>query len=285
MTSEAFRPACSSVVSSHVAPAERRSAFAALRLSANLGMTLGPALGGLLAGHSYHALFTVDAATSFAAAGYLLVAGSAVVLAETPAVTTQVVGAQPREGHTLAVHLLGVGLIALVAYQALSTMALYMTQTLKLEEYAYGFVFSLSGLVIVLCELPLTARLAHWSHRRALVVGSVLTALGFAALAGSVSLAAVIATAVVWTAGEMLLGPAAAARVADLEPPRQAGLYIGLYSATWSAAFAFGPWLGMQSFTRLGPRLHWIVVGAVGLAAAGVFASQRDRVQSTAGVV
>ena len=70
---------------------------------------------------------------------------------------------------------------------------------------------------------------------------------------------------------------AATARVADLEPPQRGGLYMGLYSATWSAAFAFGPWLGMGSFTRLGPQLHWVVVGGAGLIAAALFGSQPDK--------
>lgn len=282
VTTEAFRPVCSSVIASHVAVAERRNAFAALRLSANLGMTIGPAVGGLLASRSYEALVAVDAGTSFAAAGCLLVAGSAVSII--PAWTTPVSHAGAlRRGHaTLAVHLLGVGLIALVGYQGLSTMALYMTDTLKLGETAYGFAFSLSGLVIVLCELPLTTRLAHWTHRRALTIGSALTAFGFAALAGSASLSAVIVATFVWTTGEMLLSPAAAARVADLEPPHRAGLFMGLYSATWSVAFALGPWLGMHSVKGFGPRLHWVVVGGVGLLAAAIFSSQIQESESSA---
>lgn len=273
LSAEAFRPAAAAVVAEQVAPEQRRSAYAVLRLAVNLGMAIGPAVGGLLAERSYTALFVVDAATSVGAAAVLLApAGRSLAARSSVPRSAAVPGASRGVAVELAVHLVGVALVAMVAYQALSTMPLYMTETLGLRESAYGLVFGLSGLIIVLFELPLTVWLERWSHRRLLVCGAALTGIGFWSLGGAATLAAVIATTVVWTAGEMLLGPATAARVAELESPEHRGIFVGLHNAVWSGAFALGPWLGLQLFAHVRPQVHWAVVGLTGLVAAAVFA-------------
>ncbi len=49
VVSELFRPASLSAIASAVGPENRKTAFAVNRLAINLGMSIGPALGGLLA--------------------------------------------------------------------------------------------------------------------------------------------------------------------------------------------------------------------------------------------
>src|SRR5262249_13995337 len=70
--SEAMRPATLALVSDLSPPPLRRQAFALNRLAINLGMSVGPALGGFLAARSFQTLFWVDGATSIAAALVLL---------------------------------------------------------------------------------------------------------------------------------------------------------------------------------------------------------------------
>ena len=72
VVSEGVRPASFTLLSQVVPPAQRKPAFALLRLAVNLGMSIGPALGGVLATVSFPALFWVDGATSVAA-GLVLV--------------------------------------------------------------------------------------------------------------------------------------------------------------------------------------------------------------------
>jgi Major Facilitator Superfamily. len=58
---EMFRPANLAAITHVVAPEQRRQAFALNRLAINLGMSIGPALGGFLATVSFGAMFAVDA--------------------------------------------------------------------------------------------------------------------------------------------------------------------------------------------------------------------------------
>ena len=59
-------------------------------------------------------------------------------------------------------------------------------------------------LLIVALEVPLNLAMAHWSHRRALMLGMLLTAIGFGAIGLSHSVLAIAATVVIWTFGEMV---------------------------------------------------------------------------------
>ena len=58
-------------LSSAAAPEQRKAAIALNRLGVNLGMSIGPAVGGFLALVSFPLLFVVDGLTSLAAAGVL----------------------------------------------------------------------------------------------------------------------------------------------------------------------------------------------------------------------
>src|SRR3954464_7147870 len=64
---ELFRPASLAAITHIVAADQRKPAYALNRLAINLGMSIGPALGGFLAAVSFKAMFLVDALTTLTA--------------------------------------------------------------------------------------------------------------------------------------------------------------------------------------------------------------------------
>ena len=74
--SEAFRPASMSFISGEISSDRRKTAFALQRLAINLGMSIGPVIGGLLSTINFHLLFYVDGFTSLAAATFPRMASS-----------------------------------------------------------------------------------------------------------------------------------------------------------------------------------------------------------------
>ncbi|HYX19241.1 MAG TPA: MFS transporter, partial [Thermoanaerobaculia bacterium] len=84
MVTESFRPAAMSFFAETVEPKRRKSAFSVYRLAINLGMAIGPAVGGILATISFHYLFLVDGATSILAG--LVLAAAALPRRSRPAV-------------------------------------------------------------------------------------------------------------------------------------------------------------------------------------------------------
>ena len=68
VVADATRPATMSALTGTTSPEQRKAAIAVNRLAVNLGMSIGPAVGGLLATISFPLLFVVDGLTSLAAA-------------------------------------------------------------------------------------------------------------------------------------------------------------------------------------------------------------------------
>jgi predicted MFS family arabinose efflux permease len=69
IVADAARPATLSVLTESVPTEQRKAAVSLNRLAVNLGMSIGPAVGGYLALVTFPLLFVVDGLTSLAAAG------------------------------------------------------------------------------------------------------------------------------------------------------------------------------------------------------------------------
>lgn len=269
---EAFRPASLAIVSDLVPPEQRKAAFAVTRLAINLGMSVGPAVGGFLATVSFSALFLIDGATALAAGVVLALApwrstGRAVPEAgggaHAPASPAGVLA-----DRRALVFLSAIFLVAVVFLQHEAAMPLFLVRHLHFTESFYGMLFTVNTVLIILLEVPLNARMAEWPHRRALALGAFLFAAGFGLLGVATAAWAVVGTVVVWTFGEMILFPTSAAYVAELAPAGRRGEYMGAYTMAFSLAFVVGPWAGAALLERLGGGALWGVVFACGTLAA-----------------
>jgi MFS family permease len=282
---ESVRPASLSMVSDLVAPAQRKAAFALSRLAANLGMSVGPAIGGILAVYSFRWLFLVDGTTSILAGAVLAFApmrnlgrqkthepdwadatdlgreieadSSAPLVALHPGADLRAFR-NPRMLYFLAAMIP----VQLVFFQLTSTLPLFLVRYLHFPESVFGTIFTVNTLLIVALEVPLNTAMAHWTHRRTLMLGAFLYAVGFGsyALVGIAPFgktAGVFAAVVIWTFGEMILMPGSSAYAAEIAPPERRGEYMGLYTMSFNIAFAVGPWLGASVLGRWGASTVW----------------------------
>lgn len=292
LAGEAFRPACLACVSDLVASDRRKSAFAVIRLAVNLGMSVGPAIGGLLAVVSFPALYLVDGATSILAGIVLTFSAWPVAARSSPirhllqtAAPEGAADFAPAEGIDIAAASRPARLLAdrrllwflaamipvmVVFFQHATSFPLFLVQELRMPETAYGMMFPINTLLIVILEVPLNLAMARWPHGPALALGALLCGAGFGALAFARGIAGIAATVVIWTFGEMILLPGSAAYAADIAPRDRRGQYMGLYSMTFSAAFAFGPWIGIQVFDRFGGATLWGAAFACGILSAAM---------------
>ena len=295
LVADAGRPATLSAHTETIAPEQRKAAIAVNRLGVNLGMSVGPAVGGFLAVVSFPLLFVVDGLTSLAAAGVLttLLWSSRRSLAAVHRLAVEHDHDRPRaktrhrEGmgvlsdRPAMAFFVAMFLIGLVFMQHQGAMPLYLVRDLHYRESFYGMLFMLNTLIIVAVEVPLNLAMSRWSHRHATMLGVLLFAIGFGALGIVHSAIAITATVVVWTFGEMVLFPVSTAYVADLAPPGRSGEYMGAYSSTFSLALIVGPWAGTAALDHFGPIVAWSGVFACGLVSFGVIAMSRPRVASS----
>ena len=268
---ELFRPASLAAITHVVASQQRKPAYALNRLAINLGMSVGPALGGFLAAVSFRAMFLVDALTT-------IIAGLVLTFAPWHAAT----GGRSADSDSLdrrdtrsllhdrrlLIFLSASFLVGIVFFQHESALPLYLVQYLSLSPAFYGALFTVNTLLIVALEVPLNGATSHWPNAWALFTGCMLFAIGFGSLAVVSSATGVLVTVVVWTFGEMMLFPAMSAHLGDIAPVQQRGAYMGAYSMSLSLALASGPWLGTQLLASTGPIGVWSIMFALGALAA-----------------
>ena len=225
VVTEGFRPASLAMYSDLVSSERRKPAFALARLAVNLGMSVGPALGGFLAERSFIYLFWVNGVTTLLAAVVLVLwpfsrrkhHAAGATLGGTPLsggvgalAAAQMEGDRPAaapagsawQDRRFLVFLLSVFPLTLVFFQHMGPMALYLVDHLDLSKQTYGWIFTINTLMIVFLEVPLNTAMIAWPHAKALTLGALLTAIGFGGLAFPDGLALVVVTTVVWTFGE-----------------------------------------------------------------------------------
>jgi MFS family permease len=283
LVADAGRPATLSALTETIAPEQRKAAIAVNRLGVNLGMSIGPAVGGFLAMVSFPMLFIVDGLTSLAAAGVLtaLLWSSRRSLAAVHRLSvkhehdparvsteTRASGGVSSDRAAMA-FFVAMFLVGLVFMQHQGAMPLYLVRDLHYPESFYGMLFVLNTLLIVAVEVPLNL---------------AMSAVGFGALGIVHSAMAITATVVIWTFGEMVLFPVSTAYVADLAPAGRTGEYMGAYSSTFSLALIVGPWAGTAALDRFGPVAAWGGVFMCGLVSLGVLALSRPPLASSAGL-
>ena len=272
VVTEAFRPANLASLSDFALPEQRRAAFALNRLAINLGWSVGPALGGLIAAVSFPALFLVNGVMTVLSGSVLALSLRAdrALPEEDGAPAQQAAGAGVpawRNGRYIAV-LVGLLPAFLVFCQFMSTLPLFLVRDLGLPESSYGFIITINTAIILALEVPLNGAMAHWRHGTALSLGALLVAIGFGAMAFATGFWSAAVAVVVWTFGEMVLLPSSAACVADLSPQSRRGEYMGLYQASFSLALISGPWLGTKILEVWGAQALWGAAFLVGMLAA-----------------
>jgi MFS family permease len=276
--SEAFRPASLASITELVAPAQRKTAFSVNRLAINLGMSIGPAVGGFLIIFSYPLLFIVDGATAIAAGLVLLLAPWHPVEPNhrekpgQPKESTDIHFEEPPSSvwkdRRLFYFLLAIIPVIVVFFQHNSSMPLFLVGDLHLAESTYGLLFTINTGLIILLEVPLNIAMAHWPHRRALSFGAVLSGLGFGAMGLVTGVAGVALTVVIWSFGEMILFPAAANYMADIAVPERRGMYMGMFQMTFSLSFSLSGWAGTTVLQHFGATVLWASTFVAGCASA-----------------
>ncbi|HBL28302.1 MAG TPA: hypothetical protein DD490_15815 [Acidobacteria bacterium] len=283
---EAFRPACSSALAAEAPPAGRTKALALNRMAINLGMSLGPAVGGLLAARDYSWLFRVDGATCVLAALFLW----ASFRREPPVLHAGAeAGATPpdrspwRDGPFLAAMFL-VFLLASVTFQMISTWPLTLRDLYGFGEATIGVTMAVNTVIIVALEMLIIHRVQARNQLHLVATGSFLLCLGFGLLPFGVAggFAYVAFTVVIWTMGEMVTLPVIAGVVANRAGEKSRGRYMALLTVAFEGALVSSPLLGTWVYETWGPRVLWagcIGVGCVLFAGfrglAGSFAPSR----------
>ncbi len=278
-------PAQQAMVADLLPEEQRAQGFGLLRVVANLAVTIGPAIGGLLAGRSYLILFISDAVLSTITAAIVLVAIKETRPVSQAGTPEQTVG-QTFRGYgevlrdTTFILFIGASILMVFVYMQMnSSLAVYLRDTHSIPAQGFGYLLSLNAAMVVLFQFPVTRRIAKYRPLRLMAAGSLLYAIGFGMYGFVSTYAMFIAAMVIITVGEMLTAPTGQALVARFAPEDMRGRYMAVYGFSWVIPFTVGPLLAGLIMDNADPRWVWYAAGLIGLAAAGAFALLQRRAE------
>jgi len=256
------------MVADLVPPDRHEAAYASVRVASNLGVAIGPPIGGalLVGGHWSHLWLgtLVLAAGAFAIAWrYIPRRGRYAPAAPPSRGSFRVI---LRDAPFLLFMLSSV--FATATYVATETLLpISVTTTHHLAPAAWGFLMILNPVFVTLFQLRLTRAAAGVPASVKLALAMPMMGLPFLLLDWNGSAPAVALVIVVFVVGEMLWVPTSQAVVAALAPADIRGAYMGAFGGTWSVGWAATPFLGLQVRHAYGDATMWACVAAVGVLA------------------
>lgn len=274
-----YRPASQTFVSQLSSPGMHKITFSVYRLAINLGMSMGPAIGGFLAAYSYTSIFIVNSAGNILAS-LILVIGLG--LTHRLAIPTKQAPKNLINFHllksdtVLRLFIIGMIPISMVFYQHVSTLPIFLSHNLQLPLSFYGLLFTLNTLLIVFFELPLNVATLNWPYRVNFIIGSLFITMGFTGLVFAKMPWEVVVLTIIWTIGEMILFPAASSYIADIAPEDRRGSYMSFYSGCSNLGMMLGPWGGALIMQHFGVSSLWLICGVWGILSIVIFTKTPD---------
>lgn len=262
-----FRPASQALISSLSSPGMHKVTFSIFRLAQNLGMSVGPAMGGYLIRHSYTALFLANGVANTIACAILFLSlfkTSHFSQQKTNAARSPISLKWLKQDSKLRLFMLGMIPVSMVFFQHESTLAVFLKASLHLPLSFYGWLFTINTLIIVCFELTLNVVMMHWPYRVNFMLGAGFITLGFAGLSLVSTTWHIILLTLLWTLGEMILYPSASSYIADIAPEAHRGSYMSLYSTASNIGLFFGPWAGAIVMEHAGGHGLWLACGVWG---------------------
>jgi MFS family permease len=272
------RPASFAAVADLVPAGDRNRAFTYLYWTANIGFALSMPLGGLALGTGQLTIFIADAATT---ALYGLVVWARVPETRPSGAAHVIADGDWRSVLSDRV-LLGVTALTFglefVMTQNASALPLDMLAH-GVSAQTYGWLFAINGGLIVALQPAITRWLEPRSRTAALVVSSLLVAVGMGLYAVVTAPPGYALAIAIWTFGEIVIGPLTSTVVADIAPLELRGRYQGVSAMAWSVASSLAPLVGGAVLAGFGGRVLWSACLVLMLAvAAGHAALSRARV-------
>ncbi|MBW8687694.1 MFS transporter [Chitinophaga rhizophila] len=266
---DTFRPANVAATAYYSSVENRTRSYSLNRLASNLGWSIGPAVGGILAGYSYHLLFWVDGLSCITAVTIMrILLPPAKVLHKETTTPDKALPTDNASVYADSIYLIFVLLIVVftTGFLQLTTMVpLYLKSVAHMKEANIGMLMGLNGLLVAFIEMVLVFKLEGKLHSLQFVTrGTILAGLGYLSFN---LLPPVAATGLFFillvTAGEMLSIPFMNSFFVMRSGEHNRGQYAGLYTMAFSISSILAPTLGAYTVEHYGFSTWWYCAGAL----------------------
>ncbi len=269
--------ATQALIADVVRPERHELAYASLRVANNLGVTLGPPIGGaLLLTGDYDVLWVGVAAlgtlTTFLA--WRLIPSRGEFAPEEP--PSRGSFGVLRRDRAFLLFLFAMVLAQLVYFAFEVVLPISAVDSHGLSPAAWGFLVIINPALVTIFQLRLTRRVERFPAAPKLALAILLMGWPFLLLSVDASIPAMAVVILIFVFGEMLWVPTSQAVVARLAPADLRGAYMGAFASTSSAGFALGPFIGLQVRGEYGDTAMWGFFAAVAVVGAmlGVVATR-----------
>jgi MFS family permease len=270
LLSRVSAPAHDAMMADILPEAKRQEAFGIMRVVFNFSWIVGTAVGGLIATHSFLALFILDAVLSLAVAIILYR-----FLPETkPAFRTDSNVNKPGTfltilaDYRLVLRDLGfvlftiAGMITLLVYQQqYGSLSVYLRDAHNIRPQDYGVMLSIAGLEVVLFQIWISRTIKKYPPFLVMGFGSIFFIAGFTMIGFVHDVWLFMLCITLITIGEMITFPTKGVIVANFAPPEMRGRYMAIYDLGWTLPATFGPAAAGLILDNYDPNLLWYVGG------------------------
>jgi MFS family permease len=279
-----YRMSGDAMVADLIQPDKRVDAYALLRMSNNVGVALGPAIGGFLAATSYTLAFYF-AAVGMAIYGLLLAFFAKETLPDRSEGEAQVNPSDERFGGYLKIVrdrsfmtlALGYTLVIICASLIWVVLPVYAKENYGIPENIYGFIPTTNALMVVTLQVLVTQITKRFPTIPILTVGATFYMIAVGGMSFGEGFWGFWIFMVVMTIGELILVPTASTFAANLAPADMRGRYMSIFGLSWRIAIGTGPILGGILNDNLGPKAIWYGGVLIGLMSVITFIRMNGR--------
>ena len=280
--SDALRPANSVAIAAFSTPENRTRSFSLMRFAINLGFSIGPAAGGLVAAWmGFKWIFFIDAATCLVAA-WLLVTYLKPVK-QNPGESLrkpEPVSPSAYKDTSYLIFIFFVALYAVAFFQLFTSVPVFWDREWSYSEETIGLLLALNGLIIVVLEMPFIRMMENYQRYMYMIAGGCLFMVGgFAALlTGVTSLVPAVIFIVLMSLSEMFAMPFMTNYAVSRPAEDRRGQYMALYSIAYGIAHVVAPMFSMYVADMTGFFNMYLMLAALSGFLVIAFYNMRSRV-------
>ncbi len=276
-----FQPAANAAVADLVNIEQRTEGYSIIRIAANLGWSLGPALGGFLAEKSYALLFILSAGMTLMSSCIIAVFLKGIKTGNRSNERFRIKDIFVLKGNELLLwHITFILILYLVVSQFMAPFSLYAVDFKGISKAQLGIIYGMNGLIVLLFQFPTTRLLRSTRLTMQLTLGAAIYAVGYFWIGLTASFAGFIIAIIIITIGENCVSPSALAITANLAPEGRTGRYMGIYGLAVTLGWSLGPLLGGVLLDLSNPQFMftWTFIALLALVAAAGFGYMSNRI-------
>lgn len=246
---------------------ERDSAFSIVRIFQNLGFSIGPSIGGFIAGIGFGYIFLITAISSiFELLIYLryLPKDSDKYTSNETATKSDLFNAFRYRPFFIASIL--ISLFYLILGQWGTTLSLFWKMADRMTNFQIGLLYSVNGIVVTLGQIPMNRLVKSKSEIVKLNLGYLLYLGAFSLLPFFSGFSFLIMDTIIITLGENLMSPSINTIISRISPAEKRGQYFTSFQVLTGLIYPIAPVIGTVFLTIYSNdlRMMWVPFTIIG---------------------